>query len=126
MQTGEGAPPVRLTGWRGLVLGSRFLSELVLFSALGYAGAALPEQLGLKIAFAVAAPAAAITAWGLCLAPRAKRLLPEPWRMAVEVMLFAAAAAAVSAAGHPLTGILLVGVTGISVAALTRIAVADR
>ncbi|GAA1616852.1 YrdB family protein [Actinoplanes couchii] len=107
------------------MLVARFLTELVLFAALAYAGAVLPDQLALQIAFAVAAPAVAITVWGLYLAPRAERRLPEPWGFLAEVVLFAAAGAGVAAAGHLLTGLLLVGAAGIGVAALTRVAVAD-
>jgi hypothetical protein len=122
----EGPGPLPLTGWRGLVLVTRFLTELVLFAALAYAGAVLPSPLALKIVLAVAAPAAAIAVWGVFLGPRAGRRLPEPWRFLAEMVLFAAAGAGVAAAGHPLTGILLVSVTGIGVAALTRIAAPGR
>lgn len=126
MPTSEEAEPLPLTGWRGLVLVTRFLTELVLFAALAYAGAVLPGQLALKIALAVAAPAAAIVVWGMYVGPRARRRLPEPWRFLAEVMLFAAAGAGVTAAGHPLIGVFLVSVAGIGVAALTRAAVPGK
>ncbi|MEU4690608.1 DUF2568 domain-containing protein [Actinoplanes sp. NPDC023714] len=121
MPRGEEAEPLPLTGWRGLVLLTRFLTELALFAALAYAGATLPGQLPLKIALALAAPASAITLWGLFIGPRATRRLPEPWRFLTEAILFAAAGALMTAAGHPFTAILT-SATGIGVAALTRIA----
>ncbi|HWS36339.1 MAG TPA: YrdB family protein [Actinoplanes sp.] len=122
MSTSEKADSLPLTGWRGLVLVIRFLTELVLFGAFGFAGAVLPGPLVAKIVLAVAVPAVAIVVWALFLAPRAGRRLPEPWRFLAEVVLFVAAGAGVAAAGHPSTGILLVGVAGVGVAALTRVA----
>lgn len=122
MPTSEEAGQLPLTGWRGLVLVTRFLTELVLFAALAYAGAVLPGRLVPGIVLAVAAPAAAIVIWGRFIGPRAKHRLPEPGRFLAEGVLFATAGAAVAATGHPATGILLVGAAGIGIAALTRVA----
>ncbi len=126
MSTTEGLEPLPLTGWRGVVLVTRFLTELVLFGALLYAGAVLPGPLVLRIALAILAPAVAIAGWGLFIGPRATRRLPEPWRFLAEAVLFAAAGAGVAAAGHPWTGILLVAAAGIGIAALSRIAAPGR
>ena len=48
---------------------------------------------------AIAAPAAAVIVWGLFCAPRAKRRLPAPARVPVELAVFGLAAGGLAAAG---------------------------
>jgi len=38
------------------------------------------------------APLAVAAIWGLALAPRARRRLPQPWRLGAKVVIFLAAA----------------------------------
>lgn len=79
----------------------RFLLELVLLAALAVAGASVSPVL------AVALPVAAAVVWGRWVAPKATRRLPDPRRLAVELVLFAVAGAALAAAGHPAPGAAL-------------------
>ena len=43
-----------------------------------------------------------VAAWGLWVAPRASRRLADPQRLVLELVLFAAAIAALAVAGQPL------------------------
>ena len=68
---------------------------------------------------AVAAPALAMIIWGLWLAPRARRRLRDPLRLAVELALFAVAAAALAVTG-PVVAAVAFAVIAIGVALLLR------
>lgn len=72
----------------------RFLAELSLLAALGYAGWRIGEPALASAVLLVVLPVTAATAWGLWVAPRAGRRLPDPSRLAVELTLFALAFAA--------------------------------
>jgi hypothetical protein len=61
-----------------------------------------------------------VAVWGAWIAPRAKRRLPDPMRLVLELVLFAVAAAAYAAAGN--TAIAAVfAVCAVVTAALVRI-----
>ncbi|MEQ0563100.1 YrdB family protein [Amycolatopsis sp. NEAU-NG30] len=108
----------------GVVLTVRFLTELALLGGLALAGTQLGSGVVLAIADAVLLPAAAAAVWGLFIAPRARRRLPEPGRFLLEFALFAATGAVLVLMGWPVTGIVL-AVAGIGVAALTRVVAKD-
>jgi hypothetical protein len=110
-------PVTRLRGIAGAVLISRFLTELALLAGLAVAGAHFGSGPVLAVTLAVLLPATAATVWGMVIAPKARRRLPEPGRFLVEVALFAATALALSE--WPIAAVAL-AVTGIGVAALTR------
>lgn len=73
----------------------------------------------LAIVDAVLLPVAAAAVWGLFIAPKAPRRLPEPARFLVEFALFAATGVVLALVGWVIAGIVL-AVVGIGVAALTR------
>lgn len=115
--TSESAP--RLSGVAGVVLTVRFLTELALLGGLALAGTQLGGGLALAIVDAVLLPVAAAAGWGLFIAPKAPRRLPEPARFLVEFALFAATGVVLALVGWVVAGIVL-AVVGIGVAALTR------
>ena len=75
--------------------------ELCALAALVYWGAEVDSSLAVKIILALAAPTAFIAIWGMWIAPRARRRLPDPKRLGTELALFAAALAALAHAGKP-------------------------
>lgn len=60
-----------------------------------------PASTALRVAAAMAAPLAAAAVWGAWIAPKARRRLDDPARLAVESVLFALGAGAFLAAGRP-------------------------
>ena len=66
-----------------------FLLELVMFTALGYAGYKLSSTMWLKIFLAVLFSALAILAWAVFAAPKSEMRLPFTTRIFFELSLFA-------------------------------------
>jgi hypothetical protein len=93
------------TALKGANLALRFVIELCAFAALGYWGSQASDSLAVRIVLAAAAPAAAIVAWGLFVAPKAVVKVSEPVRWAIELAVFGAAAAALAAAEEPVWGV---------------------
>jgi Protein of unknown function (DUF2568) len=120
--TSETGP--RLSGVTGVVLTVRFLTELALLGGLALAGTQLGSGVVLAIVDAVLLPVVAAAIWGLFIAPRAGRRLPEPARFLVEFALFAATGVVLVLVGWVISGIVL-AVAGIGVAALTRVVAKD-
>lgn len=120
--TSETGP--RPSGFAGVVLAVRFLTELVLLGGLVLVGTQLGGGLALAIVDAVLLPVAAAALWGLFVAPRARRRLPEPARFLLEFALFGATGVVLVLLGWLVTG-LVVAVAGIGVAALTRVVAKD-
>lgn len=85
----------------------RFLAELALLVGLAYVGWELgPNRaVGGVLALVLAAGAAAV--WGAWVAPRAKRRLDDPARLAVEVVLFGLGCAGLVATGAPVAAAVL-------------------
>ncbi|MBE1499051.1 hypothetical protein H4696_006151 [Amycolatopsis lexingtonensis] len=117
-------PTPRLNGVAGVVLTIRFLTELALLGGLVLAGTQLGTGVALAIVDAVLLPLVAAALWGLFIAPRARRRLPEPARFLVEFALFAGTGVVLVLVGWVVTGIAL-AVAGIGVAALTRVFAKD-
>lgn len=89
----------------------RFLLELAMLAALAVAGAAVSPVL------AVVLPVLAAAVWARWIAPKSRRRLADPVRLAVELALFAAAGIGLAAVGHPpLGGALLAAATVVAVA----------
>lgn len=109
---------------RGAVLLVRFLSELGMLAGLAVAGVHLGGGVVLGIVFAVLLPAAAAALWGMFIAPRARRRLPEPGRFVLEFVLFAATGVVLGLVGSAVWGVV-VAVAGIGFAALTRVFAKD-
>lgn len=78
---------------RGVNLGVRFVLELAALAALAAWGWHAGDSPAVRLLLAVAAPLVAAVAWGAWVAPRATRRLPDPWRLGVEGLVFAAASA---------------------------------
>ena len=91
-----------------LNLGLRFVLELCMLVALGIWGFSENIVLG------IAAPLAAAVVWGLWIAPKASRRLRDPLRLVVELLLFAAAGAALAAADHPLAAAIFLAAVVLS------------
>ncbi|WP_328445669.1 MULTISPECIES: YrdB family protein [unclassified Amycolatopsis] len=112
-------PTPRLSGVAGVVLTVRFLTELALLGGLALAGTQLGGGLAPAIVDAILLPVVAAAIWGLFIAPKANRRLPEPARFLVEFVLFAVTGVVLALVGWVVAGIVL-AVVGIGVAALTR------
>jgi hypothetical protein len=88
-------------------LGVRFLLELAMLAALAWTGSELTSSLAANIALAIALPLVAAGVWGAWVAPKASSRLPDPARLLVELVLFAAASAGLALVGHPVLAIVL-------------------
>jgi hypothetical protein len=102
--------------------GLAFLLELVMLGALAWWGADSGGGTVGKVLLGAGAPVAAIVAWSLFAAPRARVGLPVAGVVAVKVVLFGLAAAGLVAIGRAGLGI------GFAVVALgnTAVAAVDR
>jgi hypothetical protein len=120
--TSDRAPQLR--GVAGLVLTCRFLTELALLAGLAVAGALLGDGVVFGIVDAVLLPLVAAALWGLFVAPRARRRLPEPARLIVEIVLFAGTGVVLVLLDRVVAGIV-VAVCGIAFAILTRVFAKD-
>jgi quinol-cytochrome oxidoreductase complex cytochrome b subunit len=83
----------------GLLLAVRFALEIAALVALGYWGFETGDGV-LGVVLGVGAPLVAAVAWGTFVSPKASVKLPEPLRLAVELLIFAAAAGALADAGR--------------------------
>lgn len=101
------------------VLAIRFLTELALLAVLVILGIRAGTALATRVALAVAAPVIAAVIWGVGIAPRARKRWPDPWRLAVEIVLFGAAAVGIGIEGSVIWAAIFAVVT-IGVAVLVR------
>jgi len=99
---------------RRLNLVFRFLLEIVVLVALFLWGISVSDQLILQALFGLGAPAVVVAVWALFVAPKASRRLPDPQRLAVEVVVFGAGVLAFLAAGHLPLAILLAVAAGLN------------
>ena len=88
-------------------LGIRFLLELCLLAALGYWGFRLDHGWLIRIAAGLGAPLLAAVVWGTFVAPKAARLLADPWRFGLEIGLFGLGAGALYLAERPFLAAIL-------------------
>jgi uncharacterized protein DUF2568 len=89
-----------VNGLVGLVLALRFFLEIGALVALGYWGFETGDG-WLGAVLGIGAPFLAAVAWGAFVSPKAGVKLAEPLRLAVELLFFGAAAAALAGAGRP-------------------------
>ena len=108
------------TAAKTAVLTIRFLTELALLAVLVILGVRADLAVAAKIAVAAGSPVVAGVIWGIGIAPQARRRWPDPWRLAVEVVLFGAAAAGLGIEGSAIWAAIFAVVT-IGVAVLTRV-----
>jgi hypothetical protein len=93
-------------------VGVRFMLELGALVAVGYWGAGTyPGVVGLAVGAGAALALAA--AWGAFVSPKAPWRLPDPWRLAAELVAFALATVALAVGGQAL---LAVGYAVVAVA----------
>jgi len=78
-------------------LALRFACELAALVAVGWWGWTVSAVLGIVLPLLVAA------VWGAFIAPKARRRLPDPGRLGVEFVIFAAATACLAAVGQPMS-----------------------
>lgn len=116
---GTDRAPLGGTPWQGALLTVRFLTELALLAVLAVVVSRTHGSLAVRIPLAAVAVVAAATIWGLWIAPRAQRRLPDPWRLVVEIVLFGLATAGL-VVQHDLIAAVVFAVITIGVAALTR------
>ena len=83
----------------GLLLAIRFALEIAALVALGYWGFETGDGV-LGVVLGIGAPLVAAVAWGTFVSPKASVKLPKPLRLAVELLIFAAATVALAAAGR--------------------------
>jgi len=90
-----------MDGIHATLLGVRFVLELCAVCALGYWGLQAGQNGLMKILLGLGAPLLAAIVWGTFVAPKAAVLLPGALRLGLELLVFAAAAAALLAVGKP-------------------------
>lgn len=121
MSTQPDGPPDGLDGrtvLRGVALTVRFVLELAMLAGVAVVVTRLlPGAWGWVVA-AVAVVAVA-TLWGLLLSPKAKVALADGGRLALEAVLFVGTGIGLAAVGMP-----VVGLTGVGLWALHRVALA--
>jgi hypothetical protein len=88
-------------------LAVRFALELCALAALAYWGWHVSDVLVVRLLTALAAAAVGALVWGIWVAPKSKRRLPDPWRLIPEALVFGSAALAMVAVGNPLLGAAL-------------------
>jgi Protein of unknown function (DUF2568) len=98
---------------RGANLALRFLLELCALAALGYWGWTSGSG-ATRWLLAAAGVGAMAVVWGLFLAPKRRIDLSGPVRLAIEFVVFGAAAAALAATGHTALAITFAVVAVIS------------
>jgi hypothetical protein len=90
-----------------LNLAARFFLELCMLAALAYWGYQLDAATPLRWGAASAAPLLAAVVWGTFLSPKAAVSINLPAQLALEVAVFASAAAALAASGRLGVGLTL-------------------
>jgi hypothetical protein len=95
-----------VSGLGGVTLTVRFLCGLAMLAALAYWGFAVGDGIGAWV-LGVGAPLLAAVVWGAWVAPKARWPVPIPTRVAIELVLFGAATAALAVAGRPMLAVVL-------------------
>jgi hypothetical protein len=83
----------------------RFLLELCLLAALAYWGTQTGEGI-VSVLLSIAAPILAAVVWGTFVSVKAPRRLKGFWWVAIQVVLFGAAVAALVSVGQAVLGIV--------------------
>ena len=98
---------------RGANLVLRFLLELSALAATAHWGFSTESGVTQWV-LGLGAPALVAVVWGLFVSPKARIELPHPAQFAIELLVWAAAALALAAAGQPVLGIVFAVVAVIS------------
>ena len=97
-----------------LNLALRFILEMVVLVALFVWGISVSDELILQVLFGVGFPLVAVIVWGLFVAPKASRRLPDPARLVVEIGVFGMGVLAFILSGYLLLGLLLAAASALS------------
>ncbi|MWC30183.1 YrdB family protein [Paenibacillus sp. MMS18-CY102] len=84
-----------------LNLGLTFILELCAVAALGYWGFQAGSNLPLRLILGLGAPTLMVLVWGTYLSPKASIPVEGAWKALMIAIVFALAALALYAAGHP-------------------------
>jgi hypothetical protein len=113
-------PPARSpSALAGPVLAVRFVSELVLVGGAAWAASTRPRAVVVAVAIGILAALAVAAVWGVAIAPGSRRRLADPFRLALEIALFAVVALALAAVGHVAAAVVL-AVAGSATAVAVR------
>ncbi|BAH50503.1 YrdB family protein [Rhodococcus opacus] len=82
-----------------------FACEIAMLVLLAVAGWSLANSTVVQVVLASLLPVAAATIWGVAMAPKSSRRLPNPARLVAQTALFAATGVLVASAGHPWWGL---------------------
>lgn len=104
----------RVGAWEALAFGC----ELALLAALAVAGWLGAESTPARLALAIALPGLVVAMWAVWMAPRSPRRLARGPRVAVQVLLFVLAGAALAAVGHRWWGLALVAISVLDIVVL--------
>ncbi len=108
-----------VSGFRGSVLLLRFVCELGMLAALMYWGFTAGDGAWAWV-LGIGAPALAGLAWGLFVAPKARRPVSLAIRLSIETDLFVVSAIALWFSGQPALGVTL-GVVGVLTSVLNAV-----
>jgi hypothetical protein len=103
---------------KAINLGLRFALELAAIAALIVFAFSLDAGTAVRVLVALATAGLFIAVWGRWCAPNSDHRLDDPARLGVEVVVFAAAAVALAAAGEPLWAAVFAGLVVINEAFL--------
>lgn len=98
-------------------LALRFGLELAMLAAFGFWGFAVYDAIWFWIA-GFGAPLVIATIWGMWIAPKATRRLPDPTRLGIEIVLFTIAALCLATAGAPGYGLAFAALEAANLALL--------
>ena len=99
---------------KALALTVRFACELAALAAVGWWGWTVRPVLG------VALPVVVAVVWGAWIAPKARRRLPDPARLGLEGVIFAAATACYVAVGQVVVAVVFAVAAGVTALATRR------
>jgi Protein of unknown function (DUF2568) len=103
----------------GGLLGVRFASELALLAGAAWAAGSRVHSTPLAALLGVVAALVVASVWAVWVAPKSTRRLGDPWRLALEFVLFVLVSVALWTA-HALLPALLLAVVGLATAVAVR------
>ena len=107
-------PGMQALKWANAMLA--FGLELALLAALAFWGFTADDDLLVRLALGLGAPALVIVIWAVLLAPNAKRRLPMPWLAIAKLVLFGLGALALYIANAPGLAIALAVLAVVNIA----------
>jgi hypothetical protein len=108
-----------------VVLGLRFVTELALVGGAAWAASTRPSNIAVAVAAGILAALAVAAVWSVAIAPNSRRRLADPFRLALEIVLFVAVAAGLAAVDHVPAAVVL-AIVGSATAVAVRFAEPGR